>query len=88
MNNFNEALRRAIGAGFTHGYEAGACRCSREVYLMNKDFWIALGKAEWAKNPSGPCDYVVFEWRNKWHGLIDYLADGKDIDSYFNLILH
>lgn len=27
------------------------------------------------------------EWRYEWHSFIDYLADGKDIESFFEKLL-
>lgn len=68
--------------------------------LLSPAFWVALGKAEgWhpkvqrGKCGNPDCDgsgcfvpgtgvYLYY-----WHRLIDHLAEGKDIDSFFATIL-
>tara|TARA_R110000868_G_scaffold236293_4_gene490322 strand:- start:590 stop:853 length:264 start_codon:yes stop_codon:yes gene_type:complete len=41
--------------------------------LLDPLFWQALKTKE--------------DWRNVWHDFIDHLADGKDVDSFFNNLL-
>ena len=61
--------------------------------LLDPLFWQALGEAMmW--NGDGPLG-TTFEignnrgpaWRNAWHRFIDHLAEGKDVDSFFNELL-
>lgn len=73
----------------------------RAVVLFDPLFWQALGKAggwndetkdlsEFYKDGMG---YILDEngeiptWQYRWHQLIDHLAEGKDIDSFFNELL-
>ena len=91
MKNFNEALKRAMSAGYTPKHcsqwsmygdpDESVCR---EYILLDKNFWIALGKAEgWDKEQVSFLD----DWYTKWAQLIDHLASGGSIDEYFNTIV-
>lgn len=60
-------------------------------------FWQALGKAMgWDGKPFGISipnggETVVHktkdEWKNNWHRFTDHLAEGKDVESFFNELL-
>lgn len=48
--------------------------------LLSPQFWKALGKSlGWEENDWGK----PVAWLYRWHSLIDHLAEGKDIASFF-----
>lgn len=53
--------------------------------LLDRDAWIACGKAEGWEEIEGNGVYPVY--RDKWHQLIDHLVKGKDINSFFDNLL-
>src|SRR3990167_6920478 len=68
------------------------------VLFLDPLFWQALGKAEgWSTYAVCQlhgnecllkCDRAfAFEWIYQWHKFIDHLAEGKDINSFFNELL-
>lgn len=65
-----------------------------EGILLDPSFWRALGKAmgwkesEWYPFlPSHPhLGLNMPEWKWYWHRFIDHLADGKSIESYFEIL--
>ena len=65
-------------------------------YCLDPLFWQALGETEhWGEvceschnNISYCCEQAYFRnWRKIWHSFIDHLAEGKDINSYFEELL-
>lgn len=68
-----------------------------EAILLDPAFWQALGKARGWK-PLGFCDVEYYlsdcapcvknaaEWQYNWHRLIDHLASGKDVESFFETL--
>lgn len=60
--------------------------------LLDKDFWQAIGKAidhnEYEKAlAQGVFVYSEkWDWLYQWHRFIDHLAEGKDINSFFETI--
>ena len=98
-----KAIEKAISGGYKDKWKVdfGSAITSEQksvmlntfsaCYLMDKDFWQALGKAEgWDKNYV-PSDviyrYKEKEWQGYWHKFIDALAEGKDINSFFEELL-
>lgn len=61
------------------------------IPLSDPLFWQALGKAEGWEVFEGydvEGDFSSIEgWRSNWHRFIDHLAEGKDVDSFFNSLL-
>lgn len=70
--------------------------------LLQPLFWQALGKAEGWRNDNSKCNCRPYEglhewecplnagrndWKDNWHNFIDHLAQGKDIDSFFDDLL-
>jgi hypothetical protein len=55
------------------------------IFLMNPLFWQALGCNQGWGVGDEECDENV--WKDYWHRFIDHIADGGDIDEYFNQIL-
>lgn len=52
--------------------------------LWRPDFWQALGKTRgWEVHDVVTSSAEYREWTGRWHRLIDHLAEGKDIESYF-----
>ncbi len=52
--------------------------------VLDPLFWQALGKTEeWKIN----CNEHKYAWEHYWHNFIDHIAQGKDIDSFFNNLL-
>ena len=72
---------------------------SWHVFTHDPKWWQALGKAEgWGDKLMfcGVCgnglgrdsdDVFEEEWKYHWHRFIDHIAEGKDIDSFFNQLL-
>ena len=55
------------------------------VYL-DRDFWYYLGKQQkWQSIDTYRAKWIP--WISAWHNFIDHLAEGKDIDSFFNNLL-
>lgn len=94
-----KALKKALEGGWTGGitylgdrtieekvsFFANDYEFCFEKELLNPLFWQALGKAMgWETSPS--FDYGT-DWATEWHSFIDHLAQGKDIDSFFNELL-
>lgn len=68
--------------------------------LLDPLFWQALGKACGWTHKMIPTAFVEFEdgddedtmldwdstegWKFYWHRFIDHLAEGKDVESFFN----
>ena len=51
--------------------------------FLDPAFWQALGKAMWwDDNKSSLATSPV--WRQEWHHFIDYLADGKTVELFFD----
>lgn len=51
--------------------------CSTNTVFLDPKFWQCLGKAmKWKK-------LGVDSWLYQWHGLIDHLAEGGTIETYF-----
>lgn len=78
------------GEIFTFGKKLSDNEC-----LLDPEFWKCLGKAEgwkWKEDISGTGDSIYLEqtgtdWKLEWHKLIDHLAEGKDINSFFDNLL-
>lgn len=52
--------------------------------LLDPLFWSALGKSMgWGIEPSGSIWQGEEKWKIRWHRLIDHLAEGGTIESYF-----
>jgi len=57
-----------------------------ERYLLDLAFWRALGKArKWGRYAQHDGKRVIQKgvWQHNWHRLIDHLASGADIESFF-----
>lgn len=72
-----QALQKAKENGYIEGPTNGEGVDSwPEVALIDPLFWQSLGKAMgWSP--------MYGEWKTKWHRFIDHLAEGKDINSFF-----
>lgn len=56
-----------------------------DSFLLDPEFWKALGKSiGWTYNDH-ECIGCT-EWIDKWHALIDHVADNKSIESYFETL--
>ncbi|MFZ2152263.1 MAG: hypothetical protein WAV09_04105 [Minisyncoccia bacterium] len=65
---------------------------NKEIVLLDPLFWQALGKGlGWNRMMSAEIEYHRIkdypEWQWNMHRFIDHLAEGKDIDSFFNDLL-
>ena len=62
-----------------------------ELAVLDPQFWQALGKAEgWEKVGSAITFSAFFKgntWKNCWHSFIDHLAEGGNVDEFFNKLL-
>lgn len=60
---------------------------SREVILLDPEFWKLGGKSEgWGKGLTKFGKSVV--WKRNWHDFIDHLANGGEINSFFEDLLN
>lgn len=91
MKEIYKGIEKAVWIAENNGgYEFNHSRKDLKESLLDVNFWQALGKAEgWAealqmKNVYG---FRIKQWKHQWHSLIDHLAEGKDIDSFFEQIL-
>ena len=58
--------------------------------LLDPLFWQALGKTEgWDENETHwqGGDFVGKQSIFEWHNFIDHIAQGKEIDEFFNKLL-
>lgn len=64
-----------------------------QIYLLDRDWWAALGKTMgWGEiclschnNVSFCCEKRYNEnWLYHWHKFIDHLAEGKTAEDYFS----
>lgn len=66
-----------------------------ELLLLDPNFWQCLGKAEgWDEEfnldgslADGFSIKTYLEWQYRWHQFIDHIADGGDIDTFFNNLI-
>ena len=86
-----EAIKKAIEGGYNQEVQNWETTPNKQLwmklFLLDPAFWQCLGKAmRWAsdldlgrhgKKPS-LIGYLMY-----WHQLIDHLAAGKDINSFF-----
>lgn len=56
-----------------------------DSFLLDPEFWKALGKSMGWKDSDHECVGCT-EWIDRWHSLIDYVADNKSIESYFETL--
>lgn len=90
--NIYIARDKAIENGWDKGKSFTAF-CTAETdwcehMVMDVNFWIALGKAlNWEKEPRKNFEGMSLTNRNSWFyhwkKLINHLADGGSIESYF-----
>ena len=81
----NEAIKLAIEkGGYVMEYEPYESAWIRESPL----FWQALGKALGWTIPVDP-DWRRYNntWQYHWHRYIDWIAEGKDADSFFKELI-
>ena len=84
------AIKKAIEGGYKDGHVHGF----REV-LLDPEFWSALGKQQsWGLGNKCPvCEEGILltkympHWKMNLHRFIDHIAEGKDVDSFFNHLL-
>ncbi len=59
--------------------------------LLDTLFWQYLGKAlRWGIDEDGNVygrDGFINVWQSYWHDFIDHLAEGKDIDVFFDELI-
>lgn len=73
-----QAIEKAIEGGWDT--EGDVKRVNHPTYIVcDPAFWQSLGKAMGWDDKSKIKDY----WKFNWHSLIDHLADGGSIESYF-----
>ena len=93
-----KAIKRAQEAGWHYNLSAQNCdQNSNDHTLLDPFFWQSLGKAERWEEPlkiwhityknSGSEITLTSRWQNEWHNFIDHLAEGKDINSFFEELL-
>lgn len=88
-------MEKAIKIATQNGYYTTFFDKDTDV-LLDPLFWQALGKglgwkeyATWEEWDSDGKEHTVRElyWRFQWHRLITFLAEGKDINSFFEELI-
>lgn len=54
--------------------------------VLDPKFWQSFGKAMgwgYTENVDPSEHHSQEEWLDQWHNFIDHLAEGKDIESFF-----
>lgn len=85
-----------IGEGtMTAGFETIRNQ-QRQVFavsdlFLDPAFWSALGKARGWLEASDPCGrgpkcHECHEYMKYWHRFIDHLAEGKDVETFFQAL--
>lgn len=95
-----EALIKAIEGGYISRDHQRAWNVAREYgrdistemyhrYCYSDPlFWSSLGKSlGWPEHNHLRRSYESNSWRGKWFLFIDVLADGEDVDEFFNKLL-
>lgn len=81
------AVKYANADGLPDMYARDGYEIIAEQILLDPAFWQALGKARgWGMFGEFDNDYRKIkyeEWLHNWHRLIDHLASGKDVESFF-----
>ena len=81
-----EAIKKAIEGGYKSPNIIGTELGYFNGIFLDPQFWQCLGKAmEWGyKDIVDPSDHFSQEeWIDKWHDLIDHLAEGGTAEDYF-----
>jgi len=67
--------------------EAGYIDILRDGWvLLDNDFWQCLGKAMgWRRVKEWDEKYAPYQ--KHWHSLVDHLADGGNVDMFFERLL-
>lgn len=94
-----QVIEKAIEGGYNTPFKSEFDMNSYPIqcqYLIDSLFWQALGKSmEWDEEFGGKAkqdddgvyrlhnEDIKSEWLYRWHQLIDHLADGGTIESYF-----
>lgn len=85
-----KTIKRAIEGGYSFSLDMDD-ENDLIFPLLTPEFWKCLGKAEGWVNSStrNQIDQleIVNRWEVEWHKLIDHLAEGKDINSFFDNLL-
>lgn len=82
-----QAITKAIEGGWNkesivQPMDTGPANLAKAI--LDPSFWQSLGKAMgWNKLYYTICHQKVSPWLFHWHRLIDHLADGGSIESYF-----
>ena len=84
------AIKKAIEGGYDgHGLTLDSGAVIYDRFLLDPLFWQCLGKAEgWIDEMyEYTNEHDIPGWHVKWLLFIDHIAEGKDIDSFFNELL-
>ena len=85
------AIKKAIEGGYDgHGLTLDSGAVIYDRFLLDPLFWQCLGKAEmWREKELEAKDGTKYkaEYIYVWHSFIDHIAEGGDIDSFFNQLL-
>lgn len=92
MNGTEQAIKKAVSVGYKDYTESPSHSTSKyhSDILLDPDFWKCLGKAEgWIVEMPSRYSFndEIAEWEHYWHSFIDHLADGGNIDDFFNNLL-
>lgn len=96
MNYTQEAIKRAEKGGYKQFNSPRKGYIELNQAFLDPLFWSCLGKVEeWSKenistfyDKNGHVfDVSMPRWQFEWHRLIDHLAEGHNIESFFKNLL-
>lgn len=86
-----QAIKCATEGGYPYKKQDGWVEgTAMLLMLLDPIFWCALGKQQmWHKAQPYAANPYLWEdgWMRHWHELIDHIADGGNIDDFFNELL-
>ena len=80
---FWQALGKGLGWGRVT--QKDCCTLCGEKMPEGEEVFLYHGYSCPCPKPKLPAKR---EWKDEWHRFIDYLAEGKDIDSFFADLIH
>lgn len=75
-----------LGVVIIYGMEGERVPVLIDRVVLKPDFWQALGKSMGWEAGIDTYPYKNVAWIRKWHYFIDHLAEGKDIESFFEAL--
>lgn len=88
MKYEQQAINDAMSMGWNQLNALGVFK-GMDAMVLDKQFWICLGKAKGWKSLGvfkQPGDIEMHEYMLQWYALINWLIDDKDYESFFKAL--